>query len=178
MWVRVIVISPIVTSVCQCGASVALFGHMGMEMDLRELTDQEKRELKAMTDLYKRHRGLIHSGELHRLQLPDYATGFGIVAEDKSEALFSYSLIRSHTASMPDQIRFAGLDKESVYQMDVVWPIRSGDFWPKESIFNFATNLPLLDGQQFTGEALMQLGKQLPRLAPNTSLIYYLHKVG
>jgi alpha-galactosidase len=71
-----------------------------------------------------------------------------------------------------------GLDKDTIYQMDVVWPIRSGDFWPKESIFNFKTNLPLLDGQHFTGEALMQLGKQLPRLAPNSSLLYYLHKVG
>lgn len=158
-------------------ASVTLFGHMGMEMDLRELTDQEKVELKAMTGLYKQHRQLLHSGELYRLQLPDYAHGFGIVAEDKSEALFSYSLIRGHMASLPDQIRFAGLDKESVYQMDVIWPIRTGDHWPKETIFNFKTNLPLLDGQHFTGEALMQLGKQLPRLAPNSSLLYYLHKV-
>lgn len=158
-------------------ASVALFGHMGMEMDLRELTEQEKVELKAMTTLYKQHRQLVHSGELYRLQLPDYANGFGIVAEDKSEALFSYSLIRGHTASLPDQLRFAGLDKETVYQMDIIWPIKSGDHWPKETIFNFKTNLPFLDGQTFTGEALMQLGKQLPRLAPNSSLLYYLHKV-
>lgn len=159
-------------------ASVALFGHMGMEMDLRELTEQEKVELKAMTTLYKKHRTLVHSGELYRLQLPDYANGFGIVAEDKSEALFSYSLIRGHTASLPDQMRFAGLEKEAIYQMDIIWPIKSGDHWPKESIFNFDTNLPFLDGQKFSGEALMQLGKQLPRLAPNSSLLYYLHKVG
>lgn len=159
-------------------ASVALFGHMGMEMDLRELTDQEKVELKAMVNLYKKHRQLVHSGELYRLQLPDYANGFGIVAEDKTEALFSYSLIRGHTASLPDQMRFAGLDRETIYQMDIIWPIKSGDHWPKESIFSFKTNLPLLDGQHFTGEALMQLGKQLPRLAPNSSLLYYLHKVG
>lgn len=159
-------------------ASVVLFGHMGMEMDLRELTDQEKHELKAMVALYKQHRALIHSGDFYRLQLPDYAHGFGIISADKSEALYSYSLIRSHTASLPDQIRFAGLNKNSVYQMDVIWPIKTGDFWPKESIFNFETNLPLLDGQHFTGEALMQLGKQLPRLAPNSSLLYYLHEVG
>jgi alpha-galactosidase len=159
-------------------ASVVLFGHMGMEMDLRELSDQEKVELKAMVALYKKHRTLVHTGDFYRLQLPDYAHAFGIVSPDKSEALFSYSLIRCHTASLPDQIRFMGLDKDTIYQMDVVWPIRSGDFWPKESIFNFKTNLPLLDGQHFTGEALMQLGKQLPRLAPNSSLLYYLHKVG
>lgn len=155
-------------------ASVVLFGHMGMEMDLRELTDDEKVELKAMVDLYKKHRPLIHSGELYRLSLPDYAMGTGIVASDKSEALFCYSLIRSHTAGLPDQLRFEGLDPQTVYKLQVVWPIRSGDFWPKSSIFNFETNLPKMDGRCFSGEALMNLGNQLPRLAPNSSLIYHL----
>lgn len=155
-------------------ASVVLFGHMGMEMDLRELTDDEKHELKAMVALYKQHRSLIHSGDMVRLSLPDYAMGTGIVSPDKSEALFSYSLIRSHTAGLPDQIRFAGLDPHKVYKLHIVWPIRSGDFWPKSSIFSFETNLPKMDGQCFSGESLMQLGKQLPRLAPNSSLIYHL----
>ncbi|GAB5379103.1 MAG: alpha-galactosidase [Aliiglaciecola sp.] len=155
-------------------ASVVLFGHMGMEMDLRELTDEEKVELKAMVDLYKQHRALIHSGDMVRLSLPDYAMGTGVVSTDKSEALFSYSLIRSHTSGLPDQIRFSGLDPHKIYKLRVVWPIRSGDFWPKSSIFNFETNLPKMDGQRFSGEALMQLGKQLPRLAPNSSLIYHL----
>lgn len=159
-------------------ASVVLFGHMGMEMDLRELNDQEKVELKAMVALYKQHRELVHSGDLYRLQLPDYAHGFGIVAADKSEALFSYTLMRSHTASLPDQFRFAGLDKNALYRMDVIWPIQTGDFWPKESIFHMETNLPKLQGKQFSGAALMQLGKQLPRLAPQSSLLYHLKKVG
>jgi alpha-galactosidase len=158
-------------------ASVVLLGHMGMEMDLRELSDDEKVELKAMVDLYKQHRHLIHSGGLYRLALPDYAIGSGIVAEDKSEAIFTYSLIRGHTAGLPDQLRFEGLDADAVYKMHVVWPIRTGDFWPKSTIFNLETNLPKMNGQLFTGEALMNLGNQLPRLAPNSSLIYHLIKV-
>lgn len=158
-------------------ASVALFGHLGMEMDLRELTDAETHELKAIVALYKQHRQLVHTGDLYRLQLPDYAEGFGVVSQDKSEALFSYSLIRSHTASLPDQIRFTGLEPEALYKMEIIWPIRTGDFWPKASIFSFDTNLPLMDGKEFTGEALMQLGKQLPRLAPNSSLIYRMTKI-
>lgn len=158
-------------------ASVVLFGHMGMEMDLRELTDEEKLELKSMVKLYKTHRGLVHSGDLYRLSLPDYAHGVGIVSQDKSEALFSYTLMRSHTASLPDQFRFEGLELGALYSLHVVWPIRTGDFWPKSSIFNFETNLPLLNGQIFSAEALMYLGNQLPRLAPQSSLIYHLKKV-
>ena len=158
-------------------ASVTLFGHMGMEMDLRELTDEETVELKAMIELYKKHRQLVHSGDLFRLELPDYMHGLGIVAQDKSEALFSYSLIACSSASLPDQFHFAGLDKQTVYKLDIIWPIKSGEHWPKASIFNFKTCLPNVDGKQFSGEVLMQLGMQLPLLTPQSSLIFHLTKV-
>jgi alpha-galactosidase len=158
-------------------ASVVLFGHMGMEMDLRELTDEETFELKAMVELYKKHRQLVHSGDLFRLELPEYMHGLGIVAKDKSEALFSYSLIACSSASLPDQFHFAGLEKQAVYQLDIIWPIKSGDHWPKASIFNFKTYLPDVDGKQFSGEVLMQLGMQLPLLTPQSSLIFHLTKV-
>lgn len=158
-------------------ASVVLFGHMGMEMDLRELTDEETVELKAMIALYKKHRQLVHSGNLLRLELPEYMHGLGIVAQDKSEALFSYSLIASSSASLPDQFHFAGLEKQALYQLDIIWPIKSGDHWPKASVFNFKTHLPDVDGKQFSGEVLMQLGMQLPLLTPQSSLIFHLTKV-
>lgn len=158
-------------------ASVTLFGHMGMEMDLRELSNDEKIELKAMTDLYKQHRQLVHTGDLYRLELPEYMSGLGIVSSNKTEALFSYSLITCSSASLPDQFHFAGLNKNAIYQLDIIWPIKSGDHWPKASIFNFKTHLPDVDGKQFSGEILMQLGMQLPLLTPQSSLIFHLRKV-
>jgi alpha-galactosidase len=158
-------------------ASVTLFGHMGMEMDLRELNDEEKVELKTMVDVYKAHRALIHSGDLYRLSLPDYAHGLGIVSAERDEALFSYTLLRSHTASLPDQFRFEGLEPQALYSLSVVWPAKGAEHWPKSSIFGFATNLPSIDGQVFSGEALMSLGVQLPRLTPQSNLIYHLQKV-
>jgi alpha-galactosidase len=158
-------------------ASVTLFGHMGMEMDLRELTDPETIELKAMVALYKKHRALVHSGNLYRLELPDYMHGLGVVAQDKSQALFSYSLIACSSASLPDQFHFAGLDKETIYQLDIIWPVKSADHWPAASVFNFKTCLPDVDGQKFSGEVLMQLGMQLPLLTPQSSLIFHLTKV-
>jgi alpha-galactosidase len=158
-------------------ASVTLFGHMGMEMDLRELTDEETFELKAMVALYKKHRQLVHSGDLFRLELPDYMHGLGIVAQDKSQALFSYSLIACSSATLPDQFHFAGLEKQARYQLDIIWPIKSAGNWPTASVFNFKTNLPDIDGKQFSGEILMQLGMQLPLLTPQSSLIFHLTKV-
>lgn len=158
-------------------ASVVLFGHMGMEMDLRELSEEETVELKAMIALYKKHRQLVHSGDLFRLELPEYMHGLGIVAQDKSQALFSYSLIACSSASLPDQYYFAGLEKHALYQLDIIWPIKAAENWPKTAVFNFKTNLPDIDGQQFTGEVLMQLGMQLPLLTPQSSLIFHLSRV-
>jgi alpha-galactosidase len=158
-------------------ASVSLFGHMGMEMDLRELTDAEKTELKAMTDLYKQHRALVHSGDLFRLELPPYMNGLGIVAEDKTQALFSCSLVACSHASLPDQYLFSGLDKETLYKVDIIWPIKNVDKWPKSILFGFTNHLGAVDGHTFSGEILMQLGLQLPLLTPQSSLIFHLTKV-
>lgn len=158
-------------------ASVTLFGHMGMEMDLRELTDAEKIELKAMTDLYKQHRELVHSGELFRLELPAYINGLGIVAEDKSQGLFSCSFVACSKASLPDQYLFSGLAKETLYKLDIIWPIKNGQKWPKSVLFGFANHLGAVDGHTFSGEILMQLGLQLPLLTPQSSLIFHLTKV-
>ncbi|MDP5029751.1 MAG: alpha-galactosidase [Paraglaciecola sp.] len=155
-------------------ASVTLFGHMGMEMDLRELTDSEQIELRAMTALYKQHRNLVHSGDLFRLELPAYMHGLGIVAENKSHALFSYSLIECPPYTLPEQYLFAGLKAENHYKLDVIWPLKLSDNWPKSALFNFKTNLPDIDGQVFSGELLMQLGLQLPLLTPQSSLIFQL----
>jgi alpha-galactosidase len=158
-------------------ASVTLFGHMGMEMDLRELTDEETIELKEMVKLYKQHRQLVHSGNLYRLELPEYMHGLGIVAQDKSAALFSYTLIACCSASLPDQFHFAGLEKQAIYQLDIIWPIKSDGHWPSSSVFNFKTHLSDIDGSQFSGEVLMQLGMQLPLLTPQNSLIFHLTKI-
>ncbi|MFT7314310.1 MAG: alpha-galactosidase [Paraglaciecola sp.] len=158
-------------------ASVTLFGHMGMEMDLRELTDAEKIELKAMTDLYKQHRALVHSGDLYRLELPEYMNGLGIVAKDKTQALFSCSLVACSHASLPDQYLFSGLDKETRYKVDIIWPIKNVEKWPKSVLFGFANHLGAVDGHTFSGEILMQLGLQLPLLTPQSSLIFHLTKV-
>ncbi|MGY0563415.1 MAG: alpha-galactosidase [Paraglaciecola chathamensis] len=158
-------------------ASVTLFGHMGMEMDLRELTDAEKVELKAMTDLYKQHRALVHSGDLFRLELPAYMNGLGIVARDKTQALFSYSLIACSSATLPDQYKFAGLEKNSQYKLDIIWPIKNTDKWPKSGLFGFANHLGAVDGHVFSGELLMQLGMQMPLLTPQSSLLFHLTKV-
>src|SRR3546814_4650958 len=47
-------------------AATALFGHFGVEWDLARATADETRDLAAWVEFYKRHRDLLHTGDLVR----------------------------------------------------------------------------------------------------------------
>eukprot|EP00903_Cladosiphon_okamuranus_P002613 g2611.t1 len=89
--------------------ATALFGHMGMELNLLEEAPANLEVLKAGLALHKQHRDLIHSGDFHRLDTPDHVNAIGVVAKDRSEALFSWQkqileLIRSQGYVATDQL--------------------------------------------------------------------------
>ena len=159
-------------------AAVTLFGHMGMEMDLRELNDDEFYLLQQAIELYKKHRQLVHSGDLFRLDLRAPMHGFGIVAQNKDEALYQYALLNEHSTSMPGSFYFNGLDTSRKYKLNIIWPLkRDGKHWPEESIFGFDTALPTLDGMVFDGALLVNAGIQMPRLVPQSTLVFHLEAV-
>ena len=144
--------------------ATAMFGHMGMELDLRALDAADIATLAAGVALHKRHRALIHSGDLVRLDAPDGINAFGIVASDGHEALFSFTMITEPRSSFAAPIRLAGLEAGALYALHRVWPERLGAAWP------------LADGGIFSGTALMQAGLQLPRLWPGTAVILHLKR--
>lgn len=139
-------------------AGVALFGHMGLEMDLRELTEAEHETLTAAVALHKRHRALIHGGDRVTIDMPPERDAFGIVAADRREALFSYALIEGHAATLPGRLRFDGVDPALTYRIEQVWPRRDAP-------------APVLLG----GDALMRSGIELPLCRPQSILIWHLH---
>jgi len=142
-------------------AGVAMFGAMGLEMDLRELTDAEADTARAAIALHKRHRALIHSGDRVRLDVPVERDAFGIVAADRGEALFSYALLEGHRATMPGRLRLAGLDPARFYRLELVWP-------PAETA----------PPHVVSGDALMRIGIELPLLMPQSLLVWHLSAQG
>ncbi|GAB4141191.1 MAG: alpha-galactosidase [Sphingomonadales bacterium] len=138
-------------------AAVALFGHMGLEVDLRQESDADKAVLRAAIALHKRHRALIHSGRLVRFDTPDHLDAFAIVANDASEALASCAMPASYRHLLPGGLRFAGLDPDRLYDVSQVWPIGMN-------------NMAL----RATGEALMTVGLTLPCLMPQSVTLYHL----
>jgi alpha-galactosidase len=144
--------------------ATALFGHMGMELDLRDLDSAETAELAAGVALHKAHRVLIHSGDLVRLDATAGVNAFLVVALDGGEALLSYTLVNEQRGYFAEPLRLAGLDPAADYRLTPIWPQRLQRAWP------------LADGGTFRGDALMKAGFQPPRLHPGTALVLHLKR--
>ena len=145
--------------------ATALFGHLGMELDLRELDSRDAADLAAGVALYKTHRALIHGGDLFRLDAEVGVTAAMTVVPDQGEALLSWTVVTEAPGYFGAPLRLAGLDAAADYRIARVWPPRLAIEWP-------AT-----EGAVLAGSLLMQAGLQPPRLRPETAVVLHLQRV-
>ncbi|MDJ0643929.1 MAG: alpha-galactosidase [Erythrobacter sp.] len=148
----------------------AVFGHMGMELDLRDESEADLEVLKSGIALYKRHRELIHNGRFLRLESPRQTNLIGCVSPGRDEALFSYAKLETELATLPPRIQFAGLDPTRDYRVRLVWPPHNPSI-SSPSIVDAADLLG--NGRVFSGAALMGHGIQPPLTFPDTGLFYH-----
>jgi alpha-galactosidase len=141
--------------------ATAMFGHMGMELDLREMDASETATLAAGVALHKAHRALIHSGDLHRIDAAAGINAFAIVAGDRSQALVSVTMITEPVTAFAAPVRITGVDPDADYRLTRIWPER-------------LPGLMLPQGMIVRGNLLMKDGIQLPRLWPGTAVILHL----
>ncbi|NJM51383.1 MAG: alpha-galactosidase [Sphingomonadales bacterium] len=154
--------------------ATALMGHMGTEMNLLTETESDVAVLSQAIALYKSHRGLIHEGDLYRLDTADYNIAMGVVASDKSEALFSLAYLTTHKQTLPDRLYFDGLNPAKNYHIRLIWPVGWTAYRPP----SIAENLDLSGGGAIMkGEALMHAGMQMPLSMPETVLLFHLQLV-
>jgi alpha-galactosidase len=103
--------------------ATALFAHFGIEWDISGTGEQELTELAQWIQLYKRHRSLVHSGRVVRLDTPDdTAWMHGVVAADGSAALMSYVQLDEPRNDQPAAMRVPGLDPRRRYRISDVTP--------------------------------------------------------
>jgi alpha-galactosidase len=156
-------------------AATALMGHMGLELNLLEEPEAELAMLKAAIALYKDHRALLHSGSFYRLDGPAHLNSVGVVAHDRSEALFSVAHLTSHTEILADRLTFVGLDPARSYRVTLVWPQNWRSVVPPSAL----ERLDIVGhGAVITGDVLMHIGLQLPLSWPETVFLFYLKAVG
>jgi alpha-galactosidase len=142
-------------------AGTALFGHFGIEWDLTEAGTADRERLAAWVRLYKELRGLLHSGTVVRADHPDPALWVhGVVAADRSEAVYAIVTTATGVWSPPGRVRLPGLDPDAAYR---IAPLPPGDQ------AHGPTGHPLAwwtRGAELSGRMLAAAGVQAPALFP------------
>ena len=148
-------------------AGTALFGSFGIEWNLATASDLERKDLASWVALYKEVRELVHTGEVVRV--PQHDPSFavhGVVAHDRSEALFALVQLTSPETSVPGAVRLPGLHPARRYHVRVQPP---GDL-PDHS--RGITPPPwTAEGVTLPGSALAHTGLRAPALFPEQLLL-------
>lgn len=143
----------------------ALFGHAGIEWDITEATTEEREALKSWASYYKASRELLHSGRMTRIEhMDDTAFVHGVVAQDKSKAIFAYVALRAMKGTKPAAFRIVGLLPDAKYKVNLVEPAGTSKYIHQQ--------LPKwLDGVVLTGATLERIGLRPPILAPENAIL-------
>jgi alpha-galactosidase len=146
-------------------AAVAMSGHMGFEMDLRELTEDEEATLARYTALYKENRDWMHRGSQYRLQPPRpeiLAQMFVSEAKDRFMVFSATMAVPQSETTGP--LRLAGLDGNAKYRLRLL----NVDDISRRATRWFDSPLAVEKGLSLIGGTLMQSGIVLPVPFPDT----------
>lgn len=103
--------------------AVALFGHFGIEWDVTTLDDAQRAAVGEWVALAKRVRPLVASGTMVNGDVPEAALDVrGVVADDRSEAIFTLTQSGTLVSSPTGRIRIPGLDPDRTYTLRLITP--------------------------------------------------------
>ena len=75
-------------------------------------------ELAEWVAFYKANRSLLLAGDLYRVDFPDASlNAFGVVAPDKSRALYSFASVDRSEVALLGRLRLPGLDASRRYRV-------------------------------------------------------------
>ena len=144
-------------------AATAWWGHLGIEWDLTTASGADLAQLRRWVDLYKQHRTLLHNGVAVVADHPDPAVWVqGVVARDRSEAIFGVVTVDRSTTWPPGRVRLPGLDPERRY---LLRPLPPADRYPGAVQFPGWWD----GGVTMSGRALDRVGVQIPAMFPETA---------
>lgn len=130
---------------------VAMSGRLGMEIQPKNMTDDEKAVCRQAIADYKRIRPIVQFGDIYRIVSPYDNHGFASmmhVAPDKHAAVFYWWRISNFQDDHFSTARFAGLDPDRMY---------------KVTELNSIDRRPLaFEGKSFSGRFLMENGLNIP----------------
>ncbi|MFI4936240.1 MAG: alpha-galactosidase [Caulobacterales bacterium] len=152
-------------------ALTALFGHMGIEADVRDFSATELAALQAWIAWHKAHRALIHGGRLARLAHPDPGAVAMMVTND-TEALVSFAQLATPAHASPDPLRPVGLDPAALYRVRLLNP-------PRHPARSMKSAPALASGAtvEASGRIIETVGLPLPVLGAGGIAVFHLERV-
>lgn len=132
-------------------ADVAMSGRLGLEMQPKDMNDEDRAICTQAIKDYKKIRSLVQFGDLYRLQSPfdkKGAASLMYVSPEKDDAVFFWWKTETFMNQQLPRIPMAGLDPEKYYTV---------------SELNRIDNQPLpYEGKVFSGKFLMANGLEMP----------------
>ena len=133
-------------------ADVAMSGRLGLEMQPRDMNDDDRAICSRAIADYKKIRPIVQFGDLYRLQSPYDGKGVAslmYVTPEKDDAVFFWWKIETFMNQQLPRIPMAGLDPDKLYTVTEL---------------NRIDNEPLpFEGKAFTGKFLMSNGLEMPQ---------------
>ncbi len=130
---------------------VAMSGRLGMEIQPKDMTAEEKEQTRKAIEDYKLVRDVVQLGDLYRLLSPYDGKGAAslmYVAPDKNDAVYYWWKTEQFVNQQLPRVKMAGLDPDKTYVVTEL---------------NRVDNEPLpYEGKAFTGRFLMSNGLEMP----------------
>ncbi|MBW4042221.1 MAG: alpha-galactosidase [Acidobacteria bacterium] len=146
--------------------ATALFGHFGIEWDIRTASDDERAGLRIAIELYKAWRDVLHTGRVVRADAPDPSVQLtGVVAHDGGRAIYSWAQLTTSAFETPLPVTLPGLDPERSYRVATAAPV------PAHAAYGRGRPAWLAEGIVLSGTALAVLGLPMPILNPEHALL-------
>lgn len=140
-------------------AITAIFGHLGIELDLAALSPAER--IAEWVHYGRSIRDLLATGTVVRLDDPDPSRiCHGVVAADRTRAVFSFSSVAVSRWQPEPPVTVRGLDPALHYRVRLAAPLRTQH-----------ADSPLADGVVASGAVLRNRGFAIPRLAPAQAIV-------
>jgi alpha-galactosidase len=156
------------TSSLSFRATVAFEGNLGIELDLTSLDASTTAELAGWIALHKRLRSLLHSGDVVHADTAASEQIDGVVATDRTEALFRFTQVDRPPTWPPPRLRLPGLDPRLRYRLErlvVPGELESGGpAW-------------LAGGVELSGRVLTEVGVEAPTLPPERAVLLHVAAV-
>ncbi len=143
---------------------VAMSGRLGIELQPKDMTDEERQQCTTCFKDYKALRHVVQTGNLYRLVSPYSRRGVAslMYVDDARQqaALFVYKTDNYYNQTLP-RIRLDGLNPDKTYTIKE----RNVRVWKEPCA---------LDGKQFSGHFLMNVGIEVPLWEDYASRVFEL----